>query len=435
MRLKKLEVKAGGGINPASPVIIDFSKSNFVKLTGDNGVGKSSMLEALLMACGQLGGAKQVEKFTNKESGKIDIEFSFVGNDRLSYDVKITKSSFKLLYEGEAVGEPMTKLKELLGVPGTGALEMKNKPLKEIIKWLAAYSTKSPEEIEKRLDKIKDGIKLAVANRASANNSAKGIREYLSSEGYLDSEGELIEKVWKESEKKYATQPDINELSKKLTAAGNKSDKYVENETKTNSQKERKTQIEQQMKALQKELDQVNENIGLGEKWLKANETAKKDYDAVKKQYDNAAQDVADYNKWQDIKTKKSELDQFEDAAIKADNKEKAFIQERKELQLEILPDVKGVEIVTEDTHEDGKLKKEGFYRDGISSQQMSTTEWLETVMIMWRKNKTKIIILDEYAALGSKAEEMLNKFEKDGCYIVVGEMNRAQKELEIEYA
>lgn len=437
MKLKKLIVNSGGGISPNAPVIIDFTKSNFVKATGDNGVGKSSLLEALLMGCGELGGKKQIEKFTNQDSGKIDIELSFSGNDRKNYEVKVSKSQFKLTYEGEtaSLGEEKTKLKELLGAVGQSPLEIKDKPVKEIMKWLVSYSTKNPEEFEKEMERIKKDIDEAVKGRATANGAAKGIREYLIAEGYLYDDGNPVEKKWQDAETSFKTKPEsIDTLSARVDEANKKANKYSENQIKVNSQKERKAEIEKQIAALTLELDATNNNIKIGEDWLDKNKTAKKDYDDVREEYDNASKTHIAYAKWLEVKKKKKELDEYETAAALLDANEKDLIAERKQLQIDILPDIKGVEIVPEDTHVDGKTVKEGFYRDGLNSKQMSTTEWLETVMLIWRKNKVKIIVLDEYAALGSKAEEMLKKFEKDGCYIVVGEMSRSQKSLEIEY-
>lgn len=426
MKLKKFTVNAGGKFTPESPVVIDFTQSNFVVVDGDNGVGKTSLLELFLMGCGHLSGSKIVDKLKNKDSDKIDIEHSFVGNDRKNYDLKVTKSTIRLMYEGEVLPEPITKLKEILGVVGTSPMEIKNKSLDDIIRWLVGYSNKNPEEFINSLKKHKDSIKAAQSTRADANRAAKGLINYLSSEEMFND--------WEKSEKKYAEEPNISELSKKLTLAGNKSDKFVENQTKTDAQKQRKAQIEQQIKTLQKELEMVDENIAIGEKWLAANETAKKDYDTIKKQYDNAAKDVADYNKWQEIKRKKAELDEFETISQRADSKEKEILKKVKELQAEIIPDMKGVEIVTENTHEDGKQVKEGLYINGLNSVQVSESEWWAFVLMIFRKFKVRIVVIDNMQSLGSKAIEILEKLEKDGCYILAAEMNREQKTLEIDY-
>lgn len=428
MRLNKFTINESGKFNnPAAPVIIDFSKSRWVTLTGDKGTGKSTILESLLVSLGALSGEKIIDKLKNKESGAIDINLDFVGNDNRKYEVRVTKSQFKLMYDDESLGSPMTKVKELLGVPGVNPIAQKEKPLKDIIKWLALYSNKNPEEIEKRLAKIKQGENAAVLARATANNSAKGLREYLTNEPMYTN--------WEDSEKKYKKSIDIKEISVKLEEAGKKSDKYIQNETKVKGQKDRKKQIEDQIAALQLELKTVDTNISVGETWLAANKAAKKEYDEIKEQYDNSAKEAIAFNKWQDIKRKKVELDGFEDLGAKADAKEKGFIQERKELQIEILPDLKGLEIISEDTHEDGgKIKKEGLYRNGVSNLQMSGTEWMEIFLEMFKKNKGRILVVDNAADLGSSFMELLTKLHKDGCYIVVGEMNREQKTLEIEY-
>jgi recombinational DNA repair ATPase RecF len=161
MKLKKLEVSSFAGINPESPVVIDFTNSKFVTVEGDMGVGKTSLLNALMVACGQLSKDSNDKSFVNNDTGKIDINFSFVGKDRMNYEVRCTKSSFQLTYEGTAVPEPITKMKELLGIVGVSPMEVKHKPLKEIVKWLASYSNKSPEEFEGQLLKCKNGIKLS----------------------------------------------------------------------------------------------------------------------------------------------------------------------------------------------------------------------------------------------------------------------------------
>lgn len=155
MKLKQLEVNAFGGINPNSPVVIDFTKSKFVKADGDMGAGKTSLLNAMLVACGQI---TKDKNFVNLETGKMDVNFDFVGNDRCNYNVRCTKSSFTLTYDGELVAEPITKMKELLGVVGVSPMQIKDAKLKDIVKWLSSYSTKSAEEFEKEMAKHKDNI-------------------------------------------------------------------------------------------------------------------------------------------------------------------------------------------------------------------------------------------------------------------------------------
>ena len=427
MKLKEFKVNSGGKFNPDSPVVIDFTQSNFVKLEGDNKLGKTTLLELLLFGCGQLSGKDIVDKLKNKENDKIDVELSFIGKDRKSYEVKATKSAFKLMYEGESLPSPLSKMKEVLGVVGVSPMEIKNKPLKEIVKWLASYSNKNPEEFALKLDKLKKDIKSAITSRADANRTVKGLNEYLNSESLFIN--------WEDSEKKYKTPVDTKSLSLKLDEAGKKSDKLLQAETKLKQLKERQDSVAAQIENLQKEMEEVSKSVKMGEKFVEDNKTAKKEYDDTKKKYDNAAVESVNYNKWKDIQAKKKEKDQFETISQKFDATEKDLMQEVKSLQMEILPDIKGVEMVTEDTHENGgAMVKEGFYWNGISAAQLSESEWWSFVLMIWRKLKVRVIVIDNYQSLGSMAVEILEKLEKEGCYILCAEMNREQKTLEIEY-
>lgn len=432
MKLKVLEVNAFGGINPNSPVVIDFSDSKFVKLEGDNGVGKTSIINSLLVACGQL--SKDNKNFVNNDSKKIDINFSFVGKDRLTYDVRCTKSTFTLSYEGESLPEPVSKMKELLGVVGVSPMEIKNSKLPVIIKWLASYSNKSPEEFEAAVAKLKVGIKQSQDTRAAANKSFKALVEYLNEEPLFLN--------WAESEKLYAKPIDMEKLSKELTEAGKKNDRYIIAEQKVKNLKEQKTkqqeeieELELKIKNLRINLEETEKSITTGEKYLVDNKVDKTGYDAVKTKYDNAHKEVVNYNKWQEILKKKEERDGYETISQQADAKEKQLAGEMKELQAEILPDIKGVELVMEDTHEEGGvMKKEGLYWNGRNVAQMSETEWWDIVLLIWRKYKVKVIVIDNFQSLGSDAISILEKLNKDGCYILAAEMNREQKTLQIDY-
>lgn len=424
MKLKRLEVNSFAGISPQSPVIIDFGTSKFVKATGDNSVGKTSLLNALLVACGHL--SKDNKDFVNLESGKIDINFDFVGKDKCNYSVRVTKSKFLLTYEGEEVKEPITKMKELLGVPGVSPMEIKFKPLKDILKWLANYSGKSAEEFDAQMKKLKEGIKQSVTVRADANRSYKGLKEYLSNEPMFSK--------WEDSEKKYTKKVDIKDLSGRLDEAGKKSDKLLQAETKLKQLKERQESIAAQIDNLQNELEEVNKSVKTGEKFVEDNRGAKKEYDTVRADYDNAAQQVAAYNKWQDIKSKKKEMDEYETISQRADAKEKELLEEVKELQTELLPDIKGVELVLSDEMKDGKvIREEGFYVGKVNAAQSSETEWSKVVFSIFKKNKNKILVLDNIQSLGSDGMEIINQLLKDGAYVIGAEMRRGQREIELE--
>lgn len=427
MKLKKFEVTAFGGISPASPVVIDFSQSKFITSKGDNGVGKSSLLNAFLVGCGAISHTgKEGKNFVNLDSDKIDVKFEFVGKDRGNYFVRCTKSRFELLYEGEAVAEPITKMKEILGVVGISPMEIKNGKVQEIVKWLSSYTNKNVEDFESEMYKHKQNIKAAQQTRADANRSLKGLNEFLNSESMF--------KNWEESEKRYTKKVDIQALSRQLDEAGKKSDQFLQAETKLKHHRERLEKIDEEIAKLMEEKKEVEAKIKTGEKWIETNKSAKKDYDKIKSEYDNAAQEVANYNLWQDIKKKKKERDEFETISQRADATEKELLKKVAELQSEILPDIKGVELVMEDTHDNGKVKKSGLYWNGKNTAQLSESEWWSLVMEIWRKYKVKVIVIDNFQSLGTMAVDILKKLVKDGAYVLAAEMDRQKKELVISY-
>jgi hypothetical protein len=252
------------------------------------------------------------------------------------------------------------------------------------------------------------------------------MKEYLANEDMYND--------WEVSEKKYSTEPNLKELSTKLQAARLKTETYIRNEAKVSGIKDRKRQIEEEIIALQKELEEVENNIKIGDEWLESNKSVQSEYDDVKKKYDNAATDLSLFNQWKQIKQKKKDMDDAETLSQQADIKEKELLREVKELQSEILPDVKGVELVTEDDFVDGVLVKEGLYWEGRNASQMSETEFWNFVIMVWRKYKVKVVVIDNFQNLGSKAVELLEKLHKEGAHILAAEMDRETKELQISY-
>lgn len=451
MKLKKFQVNHGGKFNPdgTGPVVIDFTKSNMVALEADQEAGKTTILELFLMACGQMGGADAVAALKNKDTDKIDVDFSFTGNDRAAYDVNVSKSRIQVKRDGEMQGSPKDLLKKMLGVVGVSPMEIKNKDIDDIVKWLATYSTRGVEEFVKGMEKLKLGIKASRKTRADANRSVKGLRQYLTDEGYLDDKYQVIEKTWTASETRFKIKPDVKKISAELEEAGKKSDAYIKYEATHKAAVGNTAGMELAIDTLEKEiaemqrqleekktaLEKHNQSIVKGELWLKENKKVKTDYDEVKGRYDTVSLDVVAYNKWLDVKNKKSELDGYEDISQRADAKEKDLIKEQQELQWEVIPDIKGVDIVLEDSHEDeGEQIKAGFYYKGLNSRQLSESEWFGLVLQIWKKNKVRVVVIDNVSTLGSKFMEILEKLVNDGCYVLMAEMKRGQTELEIDY-
>ena len=73
MKLLRLEINAFKNISPDAPVVVEFP-TKITKVKGDNGVGKTSFGEAVLVGLGAL--SKENKDFINKDSGKLDVGLS-----------------------------------------------------------------------------------------------------------------------------------------------------------------------------------------------------------------------------------------------------------------------------------------------------------------------------------------------------------------------
>lgn len=445
MKLKKFQINSGGRFNPdtTGPVVVDFSKSKMVGFTGEQECGKSTVLELFLMACGQNGGEKITKLLTNKDNGDLDVELEFVGKDKAEYEVKVKNGRISVKKEGEKKGSPADLLKQQLGVVGVSPMAIKNGTIEEIVKWLAGYSSRGVDEFNKEMLKLKNGIKEAKKARADANRGAKGAKQYLIEEGFINDSGDLIESVWNESEKKFKKKVDIKEVSTRLKKAEEDADKYLRAEEKLKNHKLRRPsevkrieELQAQLKAAEAVLAQTDKDIATGEKYLVDKKADKTSYDAVKKEYENISKDSIAYDKWQEIKKKKSEMDEYEDYSIKADSTEKGLLKKKQELEWEVIPDIRGVEIILEDSHEDeGEQVKAGFYYNNLISAQLSNSEWFGLVMQILKKNKIEVVVVDDVSQFGSKFMGILEGLVKGGCHVLYTEMSRGQETLEIEYA
>lgn len=432
MKLGLFSINEGGKFTGDNKLQADFKEGNKIALTGESEEGKSTGLECFKIILGAIASKQTVNDLVNKISGKLDIEQTFIGNDKKKYLIRATKSQYYVRQEGssEDIGEPKSFVESHLGKVAADPMKYKNQDVDKLIKWLAGFSDLGEEGFEKEYNKQKDAIKKSEETRASGNKEAKARRVLLADAGYVNSDGELIEQKWIAAEKKYANKLDISELSKKLTTAGNKSDKYLLNQEKVSGQKKRKTQIDEQIAALQLELKQVDENIALGEKWLSDNAEAKKEYDSVKKEYDNAATFASEYESFQTMLRHRKEMYEYEEIAQKADAMVQTAEKKKKEIMWQVIPDIRGAELILDGTPE----KPAGFYVEGFNSRQQSATQYLTAIVKILDKIGCRILILDDVATYGSEFRQLLEKLSGKGWYILYS-LLKIDQELTIEYA
>lgn len=441
MKLKRLEIIAGGQWNSKNAsIVVDLTKP-LVGAKSDEEGGKTTLLEIILLNTGMIGGEKVIKDLINKETGELKSKLEYeVGKNQ--YEVTQSKGVLTVRMDGEKLpGGAQTLLRQTLGMVGVSPMGIKNEPIEKIVKWLASYSATGAEEFEKKMLKLKTEIKTARASRAAANKSAKGLKEYLAGEGYITDSGDLSEKAWTASETKFKKKVDIKEVSARMEEAGKKADKYMLTEQRVKGMKERRPNqvkliedLKAQLLAAEKALEQGDKLIATEEKYLTDNKADKTEYDKVKLEFENVSKDAIAYDKWQDVKKKKTEMDQFEDAAIQADGTEKAAMKKQQDLQWEVIPDIPGTELLLEDEEDkDGNIREAGYYHKGMNSRQLSASQWFGQVIQILKKNKIKFLVVDDISQYGSTFMETLKAASKT-CTILYTEMLRGQEEIIFDY-
>lgn len=417
-------IKEGGKFTGEKGLVVKFSEYQSATLLGDNKEGKSTALGLLSVLLGRSVKQVEIDALINKFSGKLDATIKFKGKSGQSFEVTRTKSQYYLRLEGDKkdISSPQATIIEELGHCAYNPHKNQLKPIGELVKYLVPFSNTKPEDYEKGDKRLKEAVEKWEKVRADANREAKGRIVTLSNAGFATDKGEIIESKWVAAEKQYAAPLDLKKLSATLDAAGKKSDLLLQAETKRKDLKAREER-------LLEELAEVQKKLKVADKYIDENKEAKKEYDSVKKQYDEAAQFDREYQKWEAIKTAKTELDEYESAAQLADSKAKAAAADRKELQLSVIPECKGLAFQLEDEPN----RPAGFYVDGFNAIQMSGTEYLVAILKILRKLKCRVLILDGTADFGSDFTQILEQLKKEGWYILMSEMSRGQS-LTIEY-
>src|SRR5687768_9266816 len=134
MKLKEFKINHGGKFNAETtgPFVCYFDTKK-TGLTGDEGAGKTTVLQLFEVVVGKLGGEEALESFRNRDSGKIDLDLKFIGNDRAEYAVRVTNSQFIVTMDGDKQDSPKELLRKALGVVGTSPMAVKNEPIEEIV--------------------------------------------------------------------------------------------------------------------------------------------------------------------------------------------------------------------------------------------------------------------------------------------------------------
>lgn len=439
--LKNMRVGPFAGISEDHPVVLEFppvakntKKRPITKLTGDQELGKSSLIHFLLHALCQRFGMKKQE-LVNLESNEMQGEIEFSQNDQ-TWKVVVTKTTFKLfrLMEVEdekawiPVGEEVLKLKQLVGNVAISPIELKTSEGAKQVDWLFKMLNVPPDIVEASADlgrKISEVTKV----RASANKDRVFLQTALSQEPLYNN--------WEESEATYKEEKTLDKLQAKLRTADAKRGRLVEGRERvaTISRKisEKKLEIEdfkRRILAAEKELNDLEKGKAIGDKWVEDHENYDQEYKDVHKEFMTLNEYIVGYRTWQRIKQDKKDMDEFETLVQECDTKKANHVKKRRSLLKDIV-DLDGLEVVTEQEI-DGKAV--GIYFDGKNPNQLSESELFDLYVKLCRAQGVTMVVVENITSFGSKVVQTLNQLAKSGVYVWATEMRRGQQDLKIEF-
>lgn len=433
-----------------------------VGFEGDQGLFKTSNIKCLEALLGGEEVKNALNRLDNNKKSEMVYEDPTNGDQ---YIGRITKSGFTLTLlqkKGEALvrstlSEPKSLIRKLVGPIGISPMFLKGMKGPEQITWLKGMYH-FDEEQRTLENNIATKYDTNFKGRTEVSRQLKYLKEDLVQSKYYgwDVENKVLtptdllttdkETVAKAPANDEAINSNFNKKNEKLNEYKRGVERLAQHKNNLKLTEEKMTEIELKIKELQEllvtkgqELALVKDSIAVGEKYLEDNKNAQEEFDAAKKDIENAGE----------IKLKRQQIDTAEKKLAKFHEQEKehtrlsALLEECKKLQLELTrsftPDIEGLEIVTDGMNIDepeGKkdTRSEGLYYREKTPLEMSESELWDFCLQLWHHFQVRIVIIENIQDLGTNAIERVNWFAKNGGRVFYTAMERTIKKTQVTY-
>lgn len=445
--LKKLEINSFKRINPDAPVIIDFGNdNNVVTFSGNQGVGKTTMIEAIMFLMGEtLDIAK--ENLPNTSTGKIDMDLEFEHNSK-KFKVSVTKSQFKLAklwVDGEdekwvEETSPKEVLKKIFNkalVPASIRYENGTKQVEWVTKLFPL-----PKEADEAIKSASLKIKQLVEERPRIGKQRDAEKAVLNSNplwAEYQQKGEELEKEIKKLEKA-SDKFDVAEVTSKYNQYKSAESTLAELKSKLQNEESDLAELNRQISDLQvkaglkeSSISETKERIVKGEDFIAKNKKSLTDYEKAMEAQKEASSVAIRIDTFKNMLSVKSKYDEFETAYVNIDSKIVDLKKVIQEVKNEYLPTIEDVEVVTDEFDEDKKL---GIYYNDKPLQLASESEYTTALIKILKASGSRFVFLENITSFGSGTIEFLNELAKDlneqGGYIFCSQMDRTSEEIHI---
>lgn len=475
----KAESFAGIMHEDASAVILMDHEDggNIVRFSGDQGVGKTSHLNAIKA----LLGGEMPANAVNSKSKRVAATLKFKDSAGRIITSSATKSGFTVNVEQDGakdkVGSARGYIQKLIGPLGVSPMILKEKDGAAQVKFVRDMANLNAEALQLEQE-LKTKYKNDFEARRNAKREVKNVQARLSGSPFHSYDKphdvftptaeydrvmsefnsgagnqELIQKRFNEANEKVKNLALYNE-----TLAGYKKQRTAKNDELARKQAEI-ARLTREADALVEEIEKIDVSIEKGEKMIDDSAAAPEEFRVAnealmglnnfltyKQQADASAELAKDYDEKTDIWKN-------------LDAKITAWEQKKLEFIKMITPDIPGVEVRLKrdiNVNEEAEIYRElnpgatledineyvnnlkvdnedGLFYKGRSVDQLCESELWELCLEMWRHMGVKVVFIENINALGSEAVDRLNVFAKYGK-VFCSEMDRTEKELKVSF-
>lgn len=435
LELKVFEAKDFMGINSENPIVIDFTKSKkngVVKLTGDQGVCKTSTIMALMYLMGAAFNIDQKHlKNMKDEAIDLNLEFEYDGS---SYKVEAGTTRMVLKKSiGDKfvnIGEPKATLKKIFGNLGVSPMFLKEMEGKKQIQWFKE-TFGADEDASKKEKKIVADIDTLFLQRRDVNRDIKTLKGSL--------EADPLYQNYEKSQERFKTTVSAEKEKAALDAATEQMREYERS-------KEGVASLTRQRAALTIEIDELRlklekaeaaqketrKRIEDGEKWLEKNKGVPNKFSSANEAWLNLSKTIADQQAWKAVLKREKEYNEMVEVSIQADGQLDKLRLELLKITKKYLPDIEGLEIKIKTGIDDAA---EGIFYNGKSLAQLSESELWQLFELIWEQKDVYFVFCENVNALGSEAVKTMNRLVKEKkAQIFATEMDRSKKEMNISF-
>lgn len=444
------------GLDNDNGLVIVFPKGlNYIELEGNQGVGKTSLMECLKEATGSLS-SSNTEHIQSGEDGMpvTDKKYKdrFWGVDGQLYNLRVTKSTITLEQistdeEGNPVlnaknkeisvqlKSPKTMLQQLIGPAGISPMLLKQMNPAEQVKWMRSLFTLDVDEQKMELE-IKKKYDDAYKERTKTNNEYNRIETVLNSNKYY---------VAAEQWQTYFDKTDYDTLQESVADVQKRKQDYDKAVDAIPVMKSNLKifesdidVLEEQLKNIQARLDDKKElalaltkRISEGETYVESNKTVVDEIEQLSEKIKEASEFKAHEQGFDNMKKQKYDMDHQSDEKIRLNGLVDEYAKLKKEYIKQFTPDIPDFEVCIKDEGDN----REGLYYKTLPLSILAESELWELATQIWKAMGVKIIYVENVNSLGSGAVDKFNEFLKSGgAYIFGTKMNRSENNLKISF-